>query len=184
MRLTREDVVGRAVAVFRRHGFHGTSMADLAAACGILKGSLYHHFPSKDDLALAVLEDIHAHFRAVIFAHAHGPAAPAARMAALTRAVTEYFSARDGSCLMGAFALEIGAADERFAVRIRAYFDEWAAAVAAPLESAHGRMEAQRLGRDFVARTQGALMLLKLAADDEPLGRCHAEMIAAAAAGS
>lgn len=179
MRLTREDVVGRAVEVFRRRGFHGTSMADLAAACGILKGSLYHHFPSKDDLALAVLEDIHAHFRAAIFPLAHGPLPPADRMAALARAVTAYFAGRDGSCLMGAFALEIGAGDERFAVRIRAYFDDWAAAVAAPLEPRHGVVEAQRLGRDFVARTQGALMLLKLAGDDEPLARCHAAMIAA-----
>ncbi|SOD94734.1 TetR/AcrR family transcriptional regulator [Caenispirillum bisanense] len=180
MRLTREDVVGRAVEVFRRRGFHGTSMADLAAACGILKGSLYHHFPSKDDLALAVLEDIHAHFRAAVFPRALGSAAPADRMRALTRAVADYFAARDGSCLMGAFALEIGASDERFAVRIRAYFDDWAAAAAAPLEPRHGAVEAQRLGHDFVARTQGALLFLKLSGDDEPLARCHAAMVTAA----
>lgn len=183
MRLTRDDVVQRAVEVFRRRGFHGTSMADLAAACGILKGSLYHHFPGKDDLALAALEEVHGHFRAAVFPLAQGGAPPAGRMAALTRAVEDYFGGRDGSCLMGAFALEIGAADERFAVRLRAFFDDWAAAVAAPLEPAAGAVEAQKMARDFIARTQGALMLLKLSGDDEPLARCHAAMVAAAAAG-
>ncbi len=180
MRLTRGDVIARAATVFQRRGFHATSMADLAAACGILKGSLYHHFPSKDDLALAVLDDIHSRFRADIFARAYGPGTPEDRMTALTDAVAAYFLARDGACLMGSFALELGASDERFAARLRAWFDDWATAIAAPLDPRHGAIEAQRLGRDFVARSQGALMLMKVSGDDEALTRCHAAMIAAA----
>lgn len=183
MRLTRDDVVRRAAEVFRRRGFHAASMADLAAACGILKGSLYHHFPSKDDLALAVLETEHARFRAAVFPAVARPGAPAERLRALAEAVTAHYSAVDGACLFGALALEMGAADERFAVRIRAFFDDWTAAVAAPLEPAHGPVEAQAKGRDFVARTQGALLFLKLSGDEDPLARCHAEMIEAASGG-
>lgn len=47
---TRERILRAAAAMFRRQGFHGTSMQDLAGAVGINKSSLYHHFPSKQAL--------------------------------------------------------------------------------------------------------------------------------------
>jgi AcrR family transcriptional regulator len=40
-----------------QHGVDGTSMRDLAAATGLNVASLYHYFPSKRDLLVAVLEE-------------------------------------------------------------------------------------------------------------------------------
>ena len=42
--------------MFRRNGYMRTSMADIAAAVGILPGSLYHYIASKDDLLFAVID--------------------------------------------------------------------------------------------------------------------------------
>jgi AcrR family transcriptional regulator len=42
---------------FCRNGFHGTSIRDLAKAAGMLPGSVYCHFPSKEDLFVAVYEE-------------------------------------------------------------------------------------------------------------------------------
>lgn len=42
-------------------GYHEMSMEDIAARVGVSKGTLYLHFPSKDDLVLALLE---GHMRA------------------------------------------------------------------------------------------------------------------------
>ena len=40
-----------------QHGVDGTSMRDLAAATGLNVASLYHYFPSKRELLVAVLEE-------------------------------------------------------------------------------------------------------------------------------
>jgi AcrR family transcriptional regulator len=53
---TRERILRAAAALFRQKGFNGTSMQDLAAAVGITKSSLYHHFPSKQALLSEILE--------------------------------------------------------------------------------------------------------------------------------
>ena len=58
-KIDEEGLVREALALFRRQGYHKTTMADVAGACGLLKGSLYHYFPSKEALALAVMQRVH-----------------------------------------------------------------------------------------------------------------------------
>jgi AcrR family transcriptional regulator len=50
-RQTRRDIVRKAAPLFNQKGFAGTSMSDLMAATGLLKGGLYRHFESKEFLA-------------------------------------------------------------------------------------------------------------------------------------
>jgi TetR/AcrR family transcriptional regulator, cholesterol catabolism regulator len=53
---TSERIRQAAASLFRTLGFNGTSMADLAAAVGVTKSSLYHHFSSKQALLAEILE--------------------------------------------------------------------------------------------------------------------------------
>ena len=53
----REQILGTAAELFAKRGFHGVSVADLGAAVGISGPALYKHFPSKDDLVVAYLEE-------------------------------------------------------------------------------------------------------------------------------
>lgn len=53
---TRLRILCEAASLFRRHGYTGTSMADLSEAVGITKSSLYHHFPSKEALLLEIVQ--------------------------------------------------------------------------------------------------------------------------------
>lgn len=50
----RQVLVSEAARLFGSKGYENTSMRDIAAVVGILPGSLYHHFPSKEDLFVAV----------------------------------------------------------------------------------------------------------------------------------
>jgi AcrR family transcriptional regulator len=54
----REQILDVAVEVFARNGFHGTSMNDVADAAGVTKPVLYQHFDSKQDLYMALLDEV------------------------------------------------------------------------------------------------------------------------------
>ncbi|MGW5382378.1 TetR/AcrR family transcriptional regulator [Nocardia sp. NPDC003963] len=54
----RRDQIKRVAAgLFVENGVAGTSVRDIAEGVGMLSGSLYHHFPSKDAIAFAILDD-------------------------------------------------------------------------------------------------------------------------------
>ena len=54
----RDAIVQAAIAEFREHGFNGTSMDRVAAAAEVSKRTVYNHFPSKDELFEAILEQL------------------------------------------------------------------------------------------------------------------------------
>ena len=54
----REQLLRTAVAVFAEHGYHATSMNDVAEAAGVTKPVLYQHFSSKRELFIELLADI------------------------------------------------------------------------------------------------------------------------------
>lgn len=53
----RQLILDTALSLMAQNGVAGTSMRDLAAATGLNVASLYHYFPSKRDLLVAVLDD-------------------------------------------------------------------------------------------------------------------------------
>lgn len=62
----REALLDAAAAMFAAKGYDGTSIRDIAGAVGMLPGSLYYHFKSKEELLLAVYRKGVARFEAAI----------------------------------------------------------------------------------------------------------------------
>jgi AcrR family transcriptional regulator len=58
----REALLEAAAELFGSRGYEGTSMRDIASAVGMLPGSVYYHFRSKDDLLLEVHREGVRHF--------------------------------------------------------------------------------------------------------------------------
>ncbi|MCX6081869.1 MAG: TetR/AcrR family transcriptional regulator [Chloroflexi bacterium] len=54
--MSREAILESAAQVIRQKGFHAASMADIAEAVQLQKASLYHHFSSKQDILLELLD--------------------------------------------------------------------------------------------------------------------------------
>ena len=50
----RRQILHGAAELFVQHGYNGTSIRDIAQRTGMLPGSVYHYFPAKDDLYLAI----------------------------------------------------------------------------------------------------------------------------------
>jgi AcrR family transcriptional regulator len=52
-----EEIIAAAAKVFQTKGYHAATVQDIADAVGILKGSLYHHFKSKEDLLYLIVKE-------------------------------------------------------------------------------------------------------------------------------
>ena len=68
----REQILSTAADLFAERGFHGVSVADLGAACGISGPALYRHFPSKDAMLAQMLVSISEELLAVGRARVQG----------------------------------------------------------------------------------------------------------------
>src|SRR5947209_18082067 len=56
-RLEREALIlQEAEEMLEEKGYHDTSMDEIAARVGIAKGTIYGHFPSKEDLVIALFK--------------------------------------------------------------------------------------------------------------------------------
>jgi AcrR family transcriptional regulator len=55
---TRRQLVGAAIAAFSASGVAQTTMEQIALAAGVTKGTVYNHFPTKDELVRAVAVSI------------------------------------------------------------------------------------------------------------------------------
>ena len=53
---SRERFLDAAVSVIRSRGLHATTVDDLCSAAGLSKGAFFHHFASKEELAIAAAE--------------------------------------------------------------------------------------------------------------------------------
>src|SRR5207245_8673741 len=52
-----DEIITAAAKVFQTKGYHAASVQDIADEVGILKGSLYHHFESKEELLYLIVKE-------------------------------------------------------------------------------------------------------------------------------
>lgn len=65
-RFNRDDnVIAAAVSVMSEKGYASTSIQEVADRVGVLKGSLYHYFNSKEELLYRILEESHEQSREI-----------------------------------------------------------------------------------------------------------------------
>jgi TetR/AcrR family transcriptional regulator len=52
----RKHILSQAARLFAQHGYLGTTMTEVADACGLSKPTLYHYYKDKDDLLLSIAD--------------------------------------------------------------------------------------------------------------------------------
>jgi AcrR family transcriptional regulator len=87
---TRQELVAAAVRVLAEKGLHDTKITDIAAAADIGVGTFYLHFPTKDALFDAVVEETVTRFKATVDAARKRETDPIAQMRASTAAFCRF----------------------------------------------------------------------------------------------
>ena len=162
---TRDKLIGTAMRLFWEKGYGSTSVADVLQAAEVNSGSLYHFFPGKQDLLIAVLEAYRAGINEMLLAPAwKGVADPVAKIFALLARYRQGIVQTDCTygCPIGSLALEIHEPDPPVREAIAANFAAWTGAIRGCLDDAAARLP-RRLDRQALAEfvltvMEGAVM--------------------------
>lgn len=141
-----------ALELFWQKGYASTSIADVLARAGVNSGSLYHFFPGKQDLLLAVLDTYHQGIDEMLLRPAWaGVADPIDRIYALLAAYRAAIVATDCTygCPIGSLALELHEPDPPVRERLAANFTAWTDAVRGCLVEAGPRLPASTNRREL-----------------------------------
>lgn len=140
---TRERIVHAAMTLFARKGYGSTSVADILNEAGVHAGSLYHLFPGKQDVLLAVLEAYRQGLHPMLLQPAWKDVAdPIERVFSLLESYRTLLVTSECSygCPIGSIALELHEPDPALRELLAANFEGWIEAVEACFRDAGDRL--------------------------------------------
>lgn len=158
-KITTAEIVTHALELFSRRGYAGCSMADVAAACGIQKASVYHHFRSKADLLRAVVQHLMAVFDAHVFGYAYASQySPEERLQTMLDGLAQYGVEREYGCLLVRLGVEGTTDVPELAGLLRQFYETWQQSFAHLFLEA-GHMQPNRSALHSLCELQGALVI-------------------------
>jgi TetR/AcrR family transcriptional regulator, transcriptional repressor for nem operon len=183
---TRTTLIDKAIGIVRKTGYAGFSYADLSDAVGIRKASIHHHFPSKGDLGVAMVESYRGTFGRQLANIVSSETKCAKRLrlyADLYRA-----GAKDGKgCLCGVLAAELADLPVPVQSAVRAFFDDnvaWLETVIAEgrasREIERTKISARQLAQMILATLQGAMLMARAQEDVAAFNTAASTVIAIA----
>ena len=173
-KIDKEELVKSALKVFKVKGYHKSSMADIAHECGLLKGSIYHYFASKEALMIEVLVYLRARYNREVFSLAYNEKlSPYKKLQTLSMLSEEIFLAETHGCFFTNIGLETVNVVDDFTTEIRGFFEDWVACLTHIFEAVMPHQEALLNAEQAVAEIEGAVMLMQIYKDHELLRRTH-----------
>lgn len=164
--------------LFRRQGYHATSLKQISEAAPATIGSIYHFFPGgKEELGVAVIETTGAVYRDLFVAIASAAASPSDAYVDFFAGAAAVLEETDfiDPCPIGTIAREVANTSEPLRQAAERVFDSWTAAAREHLEKAGvPERHADELASLFVATVEGMFVL----------GRTRRDTAAVVAAGT
>ncbi|MEO7174528.1 MAG: TetR/AcrR family transcriptional regulator [Saprospiraceae bacterium] len=162
-KVDKQHIIKQALNLFRQKSYFNTSMADIATACGLLKGSLYHYFDSKESLMREVVRSVHEYFIAKVFHFAYDHSvSPKTRMENFFKAANHIFVDEESGDMLGNIGVETAILIPEFAEDIRLFFSDFFQAIQTIYLDKYGPEIAMELAERCVAEIEGSIMLSRL----------------------
>ncbi|MFN8299751.1 MAG: TetR/AcrR family transcriptional regulator [Chitinophagales bacterium] len=162
-KVDEETIILEALKLFRQKSYFNTSMSDIAEACGLQKGSLYHYFPSKEDLMKRVIKMVHEFFKTNVFAHAYDKSvAPQQRLENLFLAAEKVFLDEQTGSLLGNMGVETALMAPEFNTLVQRFFLDFFHAVKTIYLDKYSEAVANELAERSVAEIEGSLMFSRV----------------------
>jgi TetR/AcrR family transcriptional repressor of nem operon len=167
---SKTRILNAAMRVIRAKGYSATRIEDVCEAAGLTKGSFFHHFSTKEELAIAAA-DYWSEMTSALFAAApyHVPADPLERVLAYVdfRKAMLRGELPEFTCLVGTMTQEIYGTHPAIREACNASITSHAGTLLPDIEAAmrkygvHGNWTAESLALFTQAAIQGAFILAK-----------------------
>ncbi|MCU7851368.1 MAG: TetR/AcrR family transcriptional regulator [Candidatus Thiodiazotropha sp. (ex Monitilora ramsayi)] len=176
---TKDRILATARELFHGRSYADVGIKEICTLANVQKGSFYHFFPSKQDLAMAVIDDMSDDWAQGFVAEAFDEALPPIeRLDYMVDAIYYWQKAaksaegRMPGCLFGNLALEVSTRDEVLRARLNAVFDKASASFHKALEQAVelGEMpplDTAATATAMLAYLEGVILLAKTRNDPE-----------------
>jgi TetR/AcrR family transcriptional repressor of nem operon len=177
----RERLVESGSELMHERGYTAVGVSELCEAAEVKKGSFYYFFPSKVDLALAVIDRHSTTSKQALDQLASGDEPPLKRLADYAEGLRElhvevYESCGQVlGCPIGNLGLEMSTQEPALGERLRQVFDHYVASFETVLDEAVDRgdlapLDAHQTACSILALAEGSVMLAKMKNDPEVLG--------------
>ncbi len=176
---TKAGILSAAKSLITTQGFKASSISDILAASGVKKGTLYFHFPGKEDLGKAILEQSRQESADFLQASLQGDSI-AEKLANYLYAVLRKHQQAGfvGGCLIGNTAIEMADSNPAFLETVQLTFRHWrntlAKLIAEGQETGElsNTLPAEHLALHMVAVIEGGIMMSRAGKNEEELRTC------------
>lgn len=166
--MTKERILTEAEALIQTQGYNAFSFKDIATAINIKTASIHYHFPSKEDLGIAVIA-WHADKIARVLSEIYSDASLSIRVKVQTffeAIVSLTFNAENKMCLGGMFASDLQSLPVAIQNQVKKFFAmilDWLE----ELLVTHGfsKTSSLSIAKQIMALIEGALLLARLYGD-------------------
>lgn len=180
---TRDRIIEVAMELFVFQGYGNTGLAQIARQAGVLPGSLYHFFPTKEDLLAATLEArlvlLKPQVLNPIWARIEDPME---RVFGLMDGYRQMLRITDFAhgCPIGNLALELSESNPRIRPLLQRNFDNWLDAVEGCFREAADRLpedtDPRQLALFVLTTMEGGVMLARTSRSFEPFDSAVASL--------
>jgi TetR/AcrR family transcriptional repressor of nem operon len=183
MSSAREKIIHAAMELFWLKGYNSTSIADLLSRTQLNSGSLYHVFPSKQDVLIGVLEMYRDSIEEMLLEPAWGHVDdPIEKIFALLNGYRTMIVESDCTygCPIGSLALELHEPDPQVRELLAKNFENWTAAIERCLDAAGKRLPAdadkRALAQFVLTAMEGGVMQARTYRDVAYFDRAVAQL--------
>lgn len=178
---TKNQLLDVGGELFVTRGFTGTGLQEILREAGVPKGSFYHHFGSKEEFALELVERYAEAGFARLDEHltigASGEVSHLERLRGFFELLAIQLTEDScrGGCMMGTLGQELANVNEAIRQRIASRLDRWAVRIARCLEEARDageiapRHDPRQLADFCLLAWEGALQQMKIRRSPAPL---------------
>ncbi|WP_028946488.1 TetR/AcrR family transcriptional regulator [Synechocystis sp. PCC 6714] len=157
--MPKDNYLPCLLQLFRQYGYDGATLSKIAAATGLGKASLYHHFPGgKEEMMTSVLAYVEGWLDKNLLPSLQGDGTAQLKLQRMGDRLLELYEGGEQPCL---FAILLsGSARDTFHAQVQRLFETWIVAIAKVL-MAEGIEEkvAKQKAEKAVILVQGSLIL-------------------------
>ena len=163
-----DKIISNSISVFREKGFNAASVGDIAAATGLLKGSLYSHFASKEDILLEVIHRVESIFFEYIQIN------DSKKIHEILRKTADFFILEE-SCLMANLLAESLPSSAQS--KVITFFKNWKSLLVEAMDESIDSQSKNVFAEDVISLFEGSVIMMKVLKNPDPVNRCLNQLI-------